>query len=88
MIDICFCVQNTGIVSGQRLAHLHTSLVLVAQDLDTLAHCDVVVAAVVVVGLETVAGGRGTRLHQRGLSLLLLYNKAAGVLGCMWNNTN
>lgn len=59
MIDVCLRVQNTCVVSGQRLAHLYTSLVLVAEDLHTLAHCDVVAAAVVVVGLEAVAGGGG-----------------------------
>jgi len=46
-----------------------------------LAHCDVVAAAVVVVGLEAVAGGRRTRLHESSLSLLLFHDEALGVLG-------
>lgn len=87
MIDVCLRVQNTCVVFGQRLAHLHTSLVLVAEDLHTLAHCDVVAAAVVVVGLEAVAGGRRTRLHESSLSLLLFHDEALGVLG-FWGEQN
>lgn len=79
MVDVRLGVQDTGIVPGQGLAHLDTSLVLVAQDLDALAHCNAV--AVVVVGLQAVGGGRRTGVHQRRLSLLFFHVIPLCVLG-------